>query len=104
METNNFEKYTITCGLGNEEEIVYIKTGDNLMVAPEENFWTLAVNNSKWATIPITDINSITTISSGPCEPRPLRITCEYCGCVSKKDYGTCEHCGAPLVPLEYIY
>jgi len=22
---------------------------------------------------------------------------CEYCGCVSDRDYGTCEHCGAPL-------
>lgn len=25
------------------------------------------------------------------------RIRCEYCGCLSDKDYGTCEHCGAPL-------
>lgn len=25
------------------------------------------------------------------------RLRCEYCGCLSKKDYGTCEHCGAPL-------
>ena len=25
------------------------------------------------------------------------RLRCEYCGCLSEKDYGTCEHCGAPL-------
>lgn len=25
------------------------------------------------------------------------RKRCEYCGCLSEKDYGTCEHCGAPL-------
>ena len=22
---------------------------------------------------------------------------CAYCGCIAEKDYGTCEHCGAPL-------
>lgn len=99
MPPETFEEYTIEYGIGNQEKTVFVKTSDNLMMAPEENFWTLAVNNSKWATIPITDINSITTIS---CEPRPLRLHCEYCGCVSSKDYGTCEHCGAPLIPLEY--
>lgn len=78
-----------------------LSTRDGLIVDSSMEGWSLVVNNSKWATIPITDINSITTVS---CEPRPLRMTCEYCGCVSKKDYGTCEHCGAPLVPLEYIY
>lgn len=25
------------------------------------------------------------------------RLVCEYCGCISDKDYGTCEHCGAVL-------
>ena len=30
-------------------------------------------------------------------QPRPKRLRCEYCGCLSEKDYGTCEHCGAPL-------
>lgn len=29
---------------------------------------------------------------------RTRRLKCEYCGCISGKDYGTCEHCGAPLV------
>lgn len=28
---------------------------------------------------------------------KPKRIRCEYCGCLSDKDYGTCEHCGAAL-------
>lgn len=28
---------------------------------------------------------------------KPKRIRCEYCGCLSEKDYGTCEHCGAAL-------
>jgi len=30
-------------------------------------------------------------------EPQKKRLRCEYCGCLSEKDYGTCEHCGAPL-------
>lgn len=25
------------------------------------------------------------------------RLVCEYCGCISDKDHGTCEHCGAVL-------
>lgn len=25
------------------------------------------------------------------------RFVCEYCGCISGKDHGTCEHCGAVL-------
>lgn len=25
------------------------------------------------------------------------RLVCEYCGCISNKDHGTCEHCGAVL-------
>ena len=28
---------------------------------------------------------------------RPRRLKCQYCGCISEKDYGTCEYCGAPL-------
>jgi hypothetical protein len=30
-------------------------------------------------------------------DPKPKRIRCQYCGCLSEKDYGTCEHCGAAL-------
>ncbi len=29
--------------------------------------------------------------------PRTIRKRCAYCGTVSDRDYGTCEHCGAPL-------
>lgn len=29
------------------------------------------------------------------------RLHCEYCGCISEKDHGTCEHCGAPLKEME---
>ena len=32
-----------------------------------------------------------------PYDIKPRRIRCDYCGVVSEKDYGTCEHCGAPL-------
>ena len=33
---------------------------------------------------------------------RPRRLKCVYCGCISSKESGTCEHCGAPLVEDEY--
>lgn len=29
------------------------------------------------------------------------RLYCEYCGCISDKEHGTCEHCGAPLKEME---
>lgn len=31
-------------------------------------------------------------------DAKPHRLKCQYCGCISEKDYGTCEHCGAPLI------
>ena len=30
-------------------------------------------------------------------DEKPKRLRCKYCDCLSEKDYGTCEHCGAPL-------
>lgn len=30
-------------------------------------------------------------------DAKPRRLRCEYCGCIADKDYGTCDHCGAPL-------
>jgi myo-inositol-1-phosphate synthase len=33
-----------------------------------------------------------------PIDTKPRRLKCQYCGCISEKDYGTCEHCGAPLI------
>lgn len=35
-----------------------------------------------------------------PLQPNK-RLYCEYCGCIAEKDYGTCEHCGAPLKEME---
>lgn len=32
-----------------------------------------------------------------PIDAKPRRLKCEYCGCIADKDYGTCDHCGAPL-------
>lgn len=29
------------------------------------------------------------------------RLYCEYCGCISGKEHGTCEHCGAPLKEMD---
>lgn len=33
---------------------------------------------------------------------RPRRLKCAYCDCISSKESGTCEHCGAPLMEDEY--
>ena len=33
-----------------------------------------------------------------PVNAKPRRLKCQYCGCISEKDYSTCEHCGAPLI------
>lgn len=33
--------------------------------------------------------------------PTRRRLRCEYCGCISDKEHGTCEHCGAPLKEME---
>ena len=43
-----------------------------------------------------TIVNEVETWTSADVKPR--RLKCQYCGCISKKDYGTCEHCGAPLI------
>lgn len=98
MPPKNFEEYTITYGVGNEETRTYVATSESLA---EDGLWYCIPNDS--LTIPISDWNTSVTIGTANLyEPRPLRLHCEYCGCVSKKDYGTCEHCGAPLIPLEY--
>lgn len=33
--------------------------------------------------------------------PTRRRLRCEYCGCISGKEHGTCEHCGAPLKEMD---
>ncbi len=37
-------------------------------------------------------------------DAKPRRLKCQYCDCISEKDYGTCEHCGAPLIEEEKEY
>ena len=106
MPPKEFEEYTIMCGIGNEEKLTYVATSETFPSVttsdvPFDGGWTLRVDKGDWMTIPISQLNTSCTITS-LCEPRPLRLHCEYCGCVSGKDFGTCEHCGAPLVPMEY--
>lgn len=48
----------------------------------------------------VTNYNCYTSIE--PNYYRPRRLKCVYCGCISSKESGTCEHCGAPLVEDEY--
>lgn len=102
MPTREIENFTIYSEVGEPIQFTgTLSTTDSLTVDPSMEGWSLVVNDGTWSTISATNINA-SIVSAW--EPRPLRMICEYCGCVSKKDYGTCEHCGAPLVPLEYIY
>ena len=106
MPPKEFEEYTIMCGIGNEEKITYVATSESFSSVSASDFpfdggRTLKVSDGDCATISISDINANCTIT-GLYEPRPRRLRCEYCGCVSGRDFGTCEHCGAPLVPMEY--
>lgn len=32
------------------------------------------------------------------------RLRCEYCGCLSEKNHGTCSHCGAVLTEVSDEY
>lgn len=48
----------------------------------------------------VTNYNCYTSIE--PNYYRPRRLKCVYCDCISSKESGTCEHCGAPLVEDEY--
>lgn len=101
MPPKNFEEYTITYGVGNQETKTWVVTSESLAEDVDLTRQTLSCPDT--LTIPISDWNTSVTIGTASLyEPRPLRLHCEYCGCVSSKDYGTCEHCGAPLVPLEY--
>lgn len=43
------------------------------------------------------------TISSGNIyQEHRRRLKCAYCDCISSKESGTCENCGAPLIEEEY--
>jgi hypothetical protein len=73
------ESYTVTGGLGNSVSISLIPTDNRLF------------------TVDGTCYTSIETSYY-----RPRRLKCVYCDCISSKESGTCEHCGAPLVEDEY--
>lgn len=73
------ESYTITGGLGNLASISLIPADDRLFVADGTCYTSLERDYY-----------------------RPRRLKCVYCGCISSKESGTCEHCGAPLVEDEY--
>lgn len=30
-------------------------------------------------------------------------LKCEYCGITNERNHGTCDYCGAPLIPIEYL-
>ena len=66
----------------------------------------LVYRKGAWESVSLTNtISSIeyscgfVTAYGGPgVRETKTRLRCEYCGCISGKEYGTCEHCGAPLV------
>ena len=96
MPTGSLEEFTIHAGVGEPIEF----TGTITSLSSEDGLWHCIPNDS--LTISLTDLNTWITTGANFSEPRPLRLKCEYCGCVSSKDFGTCEFCGAPLVPMEY--
>lgn len=57
--------------------------------------WTIKGNTG---TLQVVD-NSLNWHSE-PTRPQK-RLHCEYCGCISEKEHGTCEHCGAPLKEMD---
>lgn len=70
------EEMKATAGRGEEKEYVLSTDSDKLTYSPHEI-------EPVW----VSD--------------RPRRLKCSYCGCISEKDYGTCDHCGAPLAEEE---
>ena len=46
-------------------------------------------------------LNTVDAYSWISATPRYKRLHCEYCGCISEKEHGTCEHCGAPLKEMD---
>ena len=96
MPTKEFEEYTIAYGIGNEETKTWVATSESLAEDVDLTHWTLSCPDT--LTVNISDWNNCVTIgTSNLYESRPRRLRCEYCGCISSKEFGTCEHCGAPL-------
>ena len=73
------DSYIATGGLGNSATISLIPDDNRLMTIDGTCYVSLA--NDYY---------------------RPRRLKCVYCDCISSKESGTCEHCGAPLVEDEY--
>lgn len=73
------ESYTITGGRGNSVSISLIPPNDRLLTVDGTCYTSLERDYY-----------------------RPRRLKCVYCDCISSKESGTCEHCGAPLVEDEY--
>lgn len=96
MPPKNFEEYTISYGVGNQETKTWVATSESLMEDIDLPLWVL--NSPDTLTVNLSDWNNcVITGTSNLYEPRPRRLRCEYCGCISGKEFGTCEHCGAPL-------
>ena len=61
------------------------------------------LNPQGWSICRITkaDIASAAITTAAPFPREPRRLICRYCDCISTKESGTCEHCGAPLVFMD---
>ena len=58
------------------------------------SFWS---DNMIYETLTLNEVWEMAGIETLESEETEKRKRCEYCGCLSEKEYGTCEHCGAPL-------
>lgn len=61
---------------------------------PDIGFWS---DNKLYETSTLNEIREMAGMEPVKSEDTEKRKRCEYCGCVSDRDYGTCAHCGAPL-------
>lgn len=57
-------------------------------------FWS---DNKLYETSTWNEVREMAGMEPIESEETEKRKRCEYCGCLSDKDFGTCEHCGAPL-------
>lgn len=67
-----------------------------------ESYDASGASNSVAYIKPPEELFTINTASITTSYYRPRRLKCVYCDCISSKESGTCEHCGAPLVEYEY--
>lgn len=62
---------------------------------------TLQLNARATITNPVISLTTTGCSTPNWISYKRRRLVCEYCGCISGKENGTCEHCGAPLVEEE---